>query len=91
MHVTCLIQGTPSASQETSEKPRDHSSTSRTTPDGQVVVNYMEGKSTSYPGGSCDCLAYNIPRYRSHSANNPKLFSTECTDQCSSKFISCSF
>lgn len=54
MHITCLIQGTASASQETSEKPRDHSSTSRTTPDGQVVTNYMEEKSTSFPGGSCD-------------------------------------
>ena len=46
------FQGTPGASQEPSEKPRDESIASRLTPDGHVGMNYMEEKSASNHGGS---------------------------------------
>lgn len=55
----CLIQGTPSASQETSESPRGDSVSSRLTPDGQLVTNYMEEKPASHSRGLFDsCIIF---------------------------------
>ncbi|XP_058965337.2 tubulin polyglutamylase TTLL5 isoform X1 [Pocillopora verrucosa] len=67
---------TPNTSQEMSEKPRD-TSIARTTPDGQVVTNYMEGKSVSYPGGPKPSLDSEgkAPPYRVSSASpQPRPF-----------------
>lgn len=68
--------GTLSTSQETSEKPRDNS-IARTTPDGQVVTNYMERKSASYPGGTKPSMdsEEKAPLYRvSSSGPHPRPF-----------------
>lgn len=69
LRIICLFQGTPSASQDTSQAPRAKSISSRLSPDGQVVTNYMEEKSTSHPEGSCDSCDLIILQYSLFSAS----------------------
>ena len=61
--LTVLSQGTPSASQETSQAPRADSISSRLPADGQTVTHYMEEKSAPQRKGCCDSCDFIILPY----------------------------